>query len=321
MANIKLHRWLIGIFTSIIVIFAMSHNASAISTVFDLTNYTIVKNSPALKINCTFSDLSNNVLSTPTDTWVCTRADSTTGIKLRQFYTTEQWSFNKGDVLEFDLLVWSAFDLNNIDEMNVGFYGSVSGYWSMLGFNQVADNVFHTNAVGSGDTLFDGNGYYSIYRYTLKANNNVTSTIGFPGGYQDHYIWSNGTLNFRVLNINQFRKNAENDTNAEQKQATEDAVEGSENAGNSSSSSAQSGSASLLNVIGAFASIITSAQPTNCNINGNMGNLNIGQIDLCANPVPSFVQIIGSIILVCLVIPFVVIMFNRFISIFRSFQS
>ena len=51
-----------------------------------------------------------------------------------------------------------------------------------------------------------------------------------------------------------------------------------------------------------------------------MGNFDMGSIDLCANPVPTFMQVIGSIIAALVVLPLVIVLFNRFIAIIGSFQ-
>ena len=103
--------------------------------------------------------------------------------------------------------------------------------------------------------------------------------------------------------------------------AANDAVSDSETSGSDSSSDATTATSSLISVIGSFVGAVTTATPTNCRINGDMGNLDVGTIDLCANPVPTFVQIISSLILIAICIPFAIVMFNRFIGLFRSFQG
>lgn len=332
MANIKLHRWLIGIFTSIIVIFAMSHNASAVDLTYNLNDYSLVRSLPVDVIACGFSGGSNYVSGTGGR---CSFKLGNTTNRLENIFTNNSYYAAIGDLIEFYLVVTAdgpisdgSGSLGNLINFNSNFY--------ILNVDKVVGNQLYSfldlynGWIGSeqsqGRTLdFDLlNKYYSydVYKFVLVSKNSGTFQFGLnntPLIFKP--VSSNPpTVTFQLFHINQFRFKG-SEENREQEQATQDAVDDSQDAGDSSSSSAQSGSASLLNVIGAFAGIITSAQPTNCLINGNMGNLNIGQIDLCANPVPSFVQIIGSIILVCLVIPFVVIMFNRFISIFRSFQS
>ena len=105
-----------------------------------------------------------------------------------------------------------------------------------------------------------------------------------------------------------------------EKQNVQNAANNSATSGSDSSSNSETATSSLLSVITSGIGAITSASPTNCKINGNMGNLNVGNIDLCANPVPTFMALIGSIIAVLVVLPLVMVLFNRFISIIRSFQ-
>ena len=107
----------------------------------------------------------------------------------------------------------------------------------------------------------------------------------------------------------------------EQEERTQSASDDAQAGADDSGEEAEEATSGLIDIIGGFVSAITNASPSNCNINGNMGHLNMGIIDMCSMPVPSFVQIIGSIILILVCIPFVIIMFNRFISLFRSFQG
>lgn len=121
------------------------------------------------------------------------------------------------------------------------------------------------------------------------------------------------------------RNNSGSDSSAnvlqQEKQDVQDAADNSESAGDSSSSDAEQGTSSLISAIGSAVSVISSASPTNCRINGDMGNLDVGQIDLCANPVPTFIQVIGSLILILITVPLCITLFNRFIGLFRSFQG
>ena len=103
--------------------------------------------------------------------------------------------------------------------------------------------------------------------------------------------------------------------------ATQDAADNASSSGSSSAADAETATSSLISVIGGFVNVLTTATPTNCKINANLNHINMGELDLCANPVPSYIQIIGSIILICAVIPLAIVLFNRFIGLFRSFQG
>lgn len=112
-----------------------------------------------------------------------------------------------------------------------------------------------------------------------------------------------------------------NAVNNSQKQETQNSANQSQTSGDQSTADSQQATSSLISVIGGFVGVLTSASPTNCLLNANMNHIDMGQIDLCANPVPSYIQIIGSIILICAAIPLAIVLFNRFIGLFRSFQG
>lgn len=202
--------------------------------------------------------------------------------------------------------------------------------YTIVDFQQVSLN---TN-MGTEST---DEAYVTSYKIILRAN--YTSS-GFPIelGYTDGsknmlYLAGDGTpisVDVRITAINEFRAktndnssvvDAINNQTQEEADSTQDAADASQSAGSSSAASAESATSSLISVIGGFVSVITSAQPTNCIINANMNHINMGNMDLCANPVPSYVQIIGSIILICAAIPLAIVLFNRFIGLFRSFQN
>lgn len=142
----------------------------------------------------------------------------------------------------------------------------------------------------------------------------ASGSIAIDNAYLYKYVGSTGAK------IDDLAETIENQQQQEV-DATNDAVDNSQDAGQDSSDSATAGTGSLISAIGSAVAAITSASPTNCLINGNMGNLNVGQIDLCANPVPAFVSIIGSLLLVLFIVPLCISLFNRFINLFRSFQS
>lgn len=316
------------VFTYLGAVFLMSHiimcsNAGAVDSVYTLNGYSIINSAGGVRINCDFSDETNTITSTQTNVWTC-GAKNTSGhvVKLRRIYSVDQWNFQNGDIIEYDILVWSAVNLSSLDGFVMGFVGEPSSNLQLIGFKQVANNVFYNNNIGDGDTLFEGNSYYSLYRYTFKSRANFALNLGFPNGYQDWFIWHGENVNFRLLNISQYRLTGEGSPDQQNEiNATNDSVQQSETEGESSQSDAQTGTASLISTIGSAVSAITSASPTNCLLNGNMGNFDMGQIDLCSNPVPAFVQIISSLILILITVPLCIVMFNRFIGLFRSFQG
>lgn len=115
-----------------------------------------------------------------------------------------------------------------------------------------------------------------------------------------------------VLNQNTFDKGAQkvqSQSTAAQTQA------------NSSNTQANNSGSTLLQLFTGFVSAITSASPSSCSIPLNFGHFAVSDVDLCTLPVPSYVQVIGSLIAIALFVPFGMAMFRRFILLFRSFQG
>lgn len=221
---------------------------------------------------------------------------------------------------------------NNSAKVDVYLYGENT--------NTTAGTVILFNEYNAAELAFlqpkermsvSGASYWQVttdtdfeYNYTdvLKGISTKLDTMTTHLPVIRSFVWeirnTTNDINSKLDDLGQDTADAINNGQAD---ATQDAADDSSTAGDSSSDDVTSATNSLLSVIGAGIGAITTASPTNCRINGDMGNLDVGTIDLCANPVPSFIAVIGSIIAVLVVLPLVIVLFNRFISIIRSFQG
>lgn len=342
-------RTIRGIFICFLAIFLMSHNVSAVEISHDVV-YNAIE-TQALYYH--YFNPSTNSWSNWTNytTWAASNM-RTSQFELRNHSNGNIQYLNPGMFMTIPMRLvfktigsstyatpdnntgfWSVSDANvncpiiDIDETSIS---GRDGYMSSSG--RVDVTLFIT-------CKYLGNGAPRINLWTESiSNNNYNYGFTFPAGYSIWYHEGNQDYTDDIAKVKEavdlmkevFKPkldaiNDKLDDLVEQQEreetATQDAADNSQTSGDTSSSDATSASSSLISTIGGFVSVITNASPTNCRINGNMGNLDMGNLDLCANPVPSFVQIIGSIILVCLCIPFAIIMFNRFIALFRSFQG
>lgn len=78
------------------------------------------------------------------------------------------------------------------------------------------------------------------------------------------------------------------------------------------------------NLIGIFSSFVTAmgnASSTNCNFDGDFGNLDLGQMNFCQDNPPTIVQVIGSLVLIAVFVPLAYFLVNRIISEIRSFTN
>ena len=89
----------------------------------------------------------------------------------------------------------------------------------------------------------------------------------------------------------------------------------------SSSQQATSSGTTLLAGFQSFLGVLTGASPSNCVINADMGNMNLGSIDLCElDPPPAF-QAISSIMVIGFTVPLSLALGKKMIALFRSFQT
>lgn len=322
MALRRVFTYLGAVFLMSYIIF--SNNANALVTTLDLSGYSIVNSSNILRINCRFATPVTDV----TNVSYCSSSSITSTPRyLRGIESVEEWNFKRNDLIEFNILVYSPVNLASLDGFAMGSM-PVQGGFRTIEFSELSSGVFNNDMIditnGTGGTLYNGNSYYAVYHVVMRylAGDNLSYKIGMPLGSTNYFVWSGETLTFSMFNINQYRLTGESSSDQQNEiNATNESVQESQSEGASSQSDAQTGTASLISTIGSAVSAITTASPTNCLLNGNMGNFDMGQIDLCANPVPTFVQIIGSLILILITVPLCIVMFNRFIGLFRSFQG
>lgn len=329
-------RFLCGlkyIFISFLCIFLMSHNAGAIDVSDSSTVVLFGSSNPTCRYlmdSSIYSNWTNDV--SPTfginvdysyiDTWQCRAGNSSSNFSLKA-----------DDIVE---VYWWVRDNDPIS--NDSYYqgsGALQRWQYDANFRIVSAEI-----VGQISNINDR---YTYWRGILVLNNDFTgSSITVPVQQSTTNIPSSQTSWVRTLGWTAYRaksgtdyssalnniqnkidnlNNSIENQNQEETDAVQDAADDSSTAGQDSSDEAASATTGFISAISGFVSAITNASPSNCNINANLNHLNLGVLDLCSMPVPSYITIIGSIIAIMLVIPFCIVMFNRFIGLFRSFQG
>lgn len=332
MASIKKY-WFWGIFVSILTIFAMSHNVSAVKTVFDISNYSNVNSFSSTPLQCNFINGSNLV---NTGSGYCRATiNSTTNIK--DIETMDTYNFEKDDLINFFFIMYS--NTGTVEYLPKYVEMTNTSDWDLISYELInADTYFSRlysysgslNQQGANYDLnldfYNQNSFYRIYDITLRARTKGAKHIGLysTGGLYSFNSNDVGTqILFTIRNFKHFRFEG-SEENREVEEKTQEAVEESEAEGSNSSSTASQGSANLLSAITGFFNVITSASPTNCRFNAPLntyfGNDRLN-VDLCSLDLPSGIGALTSIIAIGILIPFAIHMFNKFIALFRSFQS
>lgn len=304
----------------------MSHNASATSPVINLNNYSNFVNARSPSVKCYYSD--NTSGSECVGNYFSSVDESVnkliTGFDMSPSFPNGQ-DFKANDVVEFDLTFYSTSTLSDTFRFGVISNLSQSSNFILISWEEIQNNSY----------LDVENGGYSFvvsYHFVFFARSNISSSIfSISSSGSRPFTLYDGSASFggyRLVLTNYlcWRKNDDSASQDQQNEinATNDAVDESEDAGSSSSSSASEGGANLLSAITGFFNVITSAQPSNCNfsapLNTYFGNQRLN-VDLCALDLPSGIGSLTSLIAIGILIPFAIHMFNKFINLFRSFQS
>ena len=320
----------LSLFIVISSVLLMSHNAGAIDVTFNLNdyekqNFDVSQNYYDYKIYNANGTLNHQCLAT----YNCYVGNNQ---QIRVAATHDSFPLKTGDIIVYNLALYSPAYLHHID--NLQFRALAPGYGlSSLYFHEVSDfsaigGFVESFPSSTSNGIIDTQGYFisNLYEIALIATADGNRQLG---SYNQNTVdiavnmgnsSSGDVLVVAVTGFTVYRYKGSS-VNKEQSEATQNAADDSETSGNSSQSSAEGATQSLLTTINNGIGVITSARATNCQINGDMGNLDLGNLDLCANPVPTFVQIILSLVAVVTVIPLAIVLFNRFIGIFRSFQG
>lgn len=339
---------ILGISIPFFAIFVMSHNAGALNLNYDLNNYSLV-NSGSLSMDCAFTF---DTWTSSTRTCQINKNSSSNG-NIFGFRGRTSFKLKRDDLVELYVTV-SSNPNSDISRSYNYLYKYLPLYWTSSDFDVLSYEIVNDLSIvyqqlPNTDTFscsdLNQNSFYctsthtstwsnsfifQVYRVILRAKNddfyNITlnsttssrplgqcvfDVVGSP--YCDIYI--SGYSHYRFVG---------SEENREQSEATQNAIDHSEDEGDSSSSSAEGASASLLSAITGFFGVITSATPSNCVINAPLntyfGNQRLN-VDLCSLDLPDGIGALTSIIAIGIIIPFAIHMFKKFINLFRSFQS
>lgn len=182
---------------------------------------------------------------------------------------------------------------------------------------KVSLTYFNNGGNNSYFCLNPSNGQYIAYN-NVNFNRLSVQISPISWYYNDPYSESLESISSKLNNQSQDTADAINDS---QEQATQDASDAAEDSADDAQADNEAATSSLLSVITGFFGAMANLNPTNCKFDSHLPFLSgNGQIDLCQVPAPPVVQAIGSLILIGIMVPFAIHMYNRFISITGSFQ-
>lgn len=123
-----------------------------------------------------------------------------------------------------------------------------------------------------------------------------------------------------IYNQNQEYYDQQNEREQQDRDNLEDASDDASADASSSQSQAQSTGTTLLSAFSAFVTALTTASPTNCNIDMDLGNLDLGVVNFCQLSLPQPIPTVASIFMILFFVPLSIATARKVINLFRSFQ-
>lgn len=306
---------IVAVFSSFLL---MSHNVSAVSTVLNMNEYDVVGQQGQLPVNCEFY----GVPTSQSNVTECTARANTTSAAptlafLRKMSSVSKWTVKTGDIIEFDLNVFTPVSSYAPYRVHLYFLGGSADFTAME-YKQTVDNNHYTS------TTMDTVMYQSVYHVTYRARHDGDVYIGLTSS-QHWFEWMSGNdtyMTFAIYNVMHYRYSG-SQVNKEQEEATQNAVDDSESAAEDNSSSTQT-----TNLIGAFQSFVTaltSLNSTNCNVTLPFPSALGGsmQVNICQNKdyAGNIVSVFGSLTLIVFYIPFSLKILSMIYNEIRSFTN
>lgn len=147
--------------------------------------------------------------------------------------------------------------------------------------------------------------------------------ISWNGLTQDDRDWLESVMpaGTSVSQIEQGVENALNTQSETEREELQDAQDDAENDSDDSQTAVQGATTSLLAVLGQFITAVTSANATNCNLNGDLiPHVPLGTLNLCSNSPPPAITSLGSLILIAFIIPLAYNTVKMIINLIGEFQ-
>lgn len=145
--------------------------------------------------------------------------------------------------------------------------------------------------------------------FNSLPSNSIYSDVYYSMSFPTFYFYQESNPDEEMNN-----KDTEDRDNLESQSSDTDS------AADSSSEDAESTGTTLLGAFSAFVTALTSASPSNCVLDMDLGNLDLGNVDFCTLSPPQPIPTIASIFLILFCVPLSIATAKKVINLFRSFQ-
>lgn len=175
--------------------------------------------------------------------------------------------------------------------------------------------------IATGIASYSGN--YSVFVQALKDSDFLRIGASSAGVIiQRNDSNSAYPIRFNPI-VNVYTRGSSSAMNEKDDEDRDNIEQQSSTASSDSDSSAQDAEqtgTTLLGAFSAFVNALTNASPSNCVLDMDLGNLDMGNVDLCQLSPPAGFQAIASVFMILFCVPLSIATARKLISLFRSFQ-
>lgn len=172
----------------------------------------------------------------------------------------------------------------------------------------------------------NNNSYAKFYEVVLRAKH--TGDYYFTlGNGSNPFVWANlaspNSIHITLSDISEYKSSgssALNEKDDEDRSNIESQQESSSYDSGESASEATETGTTLLGAFTAFVGALTSATPSNCVLDMDLGNLDMGNVDFCTLSPPAGFSALASVFLILFCVPLSIATARKIINLFRSFQ-
>lgn len=324
------------IFICLGLVFVMSQNVGAVSTVYDLSNYSRVNAGRGPSIKCYYTD------DTTTNSTVCT---STYSKRIKGFDMSLQhangFSYKKGDIIEFDLTFYASSFGNDLTNFGLLRLLTNNNKFSVIDY-AATENTFVSS---DGRMIFDSptNNFYTSdefggvinFHIVVEVVDDYTGIFGITESgsipfIRTEFYSNNGNLLMFLSNWNVYRKGTSDPANQEQAEATQDASDQATSDGQASQQSVDGQSQSLISSMGSIVTALTNAPNGDCTINVSTTGASsaftsaIGTLNLCSNVpnnIRTTIQGIVALVFTPIVLYFLYNIVTKLYNLFKEYNS
>lgn len=210
------------------------------------------------------------------------------------------------------LLYDSCSNINNSDYIIPGQAQAIGTFTCHYVFHQSSPSHIIESVPGSHIVVPVAGWQNSGEYFNIVIHQPKVSVLTNDGLSDDDRTWLENVLSTTGGEVSQVVQELQEQKAQDQqdRQDLENQQSDTEDSGEEAGQQISNASGNLITIIGNFFNILQHPNTSDCTIDGDMGHMDLGQIDLCQLPVPPAIGVIATILMIGVIIPVVISIIN-----------